>query len=1231
MRKVVVSLALAAATVGLAAQGVVAHELTFEDRVKAQEAIDRVYYAAMGGTKPIGEVVPRERLEAKVRDYLKKTVALERFWRTPVTRAALRRELEQMSRDTIMPDRLRELYAALGNEGFLAEECLARPALVNRLVGNFFAFDETIHGDARRMAEAMRDGLEGSHAGSNSLAAQRTELLLRCVDETGEQAAEEEATRPLGGPTAPEQVDLTPEGFERAIVALPGTPGQAGEVREEATAFIFDVVVEAQPGTIRLVRYSVPKVRWEDWWREASAGIDETAIQAASAEVRVEEPPPPPATKTLFCDPAGTWDNGMINDLPDPRGAHTAVWTGEEMIVWGGHDDVYSFATGGRYDPATDTWRRTSVVGAPFSRSGHSAIWTGREMIIWGGRHWQDWSPSIDVVLGDGARYDPLTDTWRPVSMVGAPPPQARPHAVWTGTEMIVWGETAGGRYDPATDTWRPISSLGAPSPGTGQAIVWIGSEMIVLSGDVGARYNPGTDTWMPMSMIGADEEGTDSENLVWTGREVIGIHSRYDPSTDAWRPISTVGAPPSPYDDRAAVWTGTAMIVLRVRNTGFVYLYEPDTDTWRFGTTSNAPRLYGGATVVWTGTVIIEWGGFRNEALNRGAKYSPVDNRWTPTSTNQHGPTTGHAVWAGIVMITWGATDTPTGADRYDPVTDTWSSVPVSISPDDRAVWTGREVVWLEYRYDPLTDVSRPIGSAGWANNLDFAVWTGREAIFWGSVMGGAYDLSADSWRMISTLGAPVGGVAVWDGSEIIAFNGAAGARYDPATNVWTPISTAGVSAHSAGAAVWTGEEMIVWCSTGSNTWSPNVVARYDPRADTWMMASMVGAPLPRAWTSAVWTGKEMVIWGGGDSDRLGTNTGGRYDPVKDAWAEVSSAGAPVGRTAHTNVWTGNAMIVWGGVDTKGAELIHLNNGGHYVLGSIMDDDGDGYTECQGDCSNDDSAVHPGASEVCDGIDNDCDGVIDDGGEALCDDGDVCTLDRCEAAGGCVHAFVDTYPPSITCPMPSTVECEGDLRSQVNLPPATANDVCQPSGLVITNSFTPNGADASGSYPLGTTTVTFTATDAAGNQASCQTTVTVQDTIPPVVTVAAIPNLLWPPDHKMVSVNTTVVATDSCDPAPSVILASVTSNEPDDSPGEGNAQVAGDIQGASIGTPDFQVLLRAERNGSGPGRVYTITYQATDASGNSGSASAQVIVPHDMGQGRKPLGDALKGAATRH
>jgi len=132
------------------------HTLTFEDRVSAQAAIERVYYShQLGATKPFEQSVPRAVVEGKVRKYLEQTAALKVFWKTPVTDEMLQRELERMAQGTRMPERLLELYAALGNDPILIKECLARASLVDRLTRNFYAFDPTFHAEARRRAEEL--------------------------------------------------------------------------------------------------------------------------------------------------------------------------------------------------------------------------------------------------------------------------------------------------------------------------------------------------------------------------------------------------------------------------------------------------------------------------------------------------------------------------------------------------------------------------------------------------------------------------------------------------------------------------------------------------------------------------------------------------------------------------------------------------------------------------------------------------------------------------------------------------------------------------------------------------------------------------------------------------------------------------------------------------------------------------------------------------------------------
>lgn len=115
-------------------------------------------------------------------------------------------------------------------------------------------------------------------------------------------------------------------------------------------------------------------------------------------------------------------------------------------------------------------------------------------------------------------------------------------------------------------------------------------------------------------------------------------------------------------------------------------------------------------------------------------------------------------------------------------------------------------------------------------------------------------------------------------------------------------------------------------------------------------------------------------------------------------------------------------------------------------------------------------------------------------------------------------------------------------------------------------------------------------------------------DAIPPTFdTLSVTPSLLWPANHKYVDVEATVSVSDNFDTDPTILLTSVTSNEPDNGKGDGNT--TNDI----VIVDDFSFMLRAERSGSGGGRVYTIEYLAVDDCGNSTTASTEVAVPHSQ------------------
>ena len=328
-----------------------------------------------------------------------------------------------------------------------------------------------------------------------------------------------------------------------------------------------------------------------------------------------------------------TWAATAI--APFKRSEHTAVWTGTEMIVWGGASTGAPGYpnTGGRYNPSTDSWTVTSTANAPSGRWGHTAVWTGSEMIIWGGG---------DVVIATtGARYNPLTNSWRATSTTNAPAPGFYT-GVWTGSEMIVWnGFSGGGKYNPNSNSWTAISTTNAPSPRSAHTAVWSGSEMIVWGGTDGSIFTPDPVTG-----------------------------GRYNPSTDNWTATSITNVPAARWL-HTAVWTGTEMIVWGGFNDDPPFItvfngggkYNPSTDSWTATSMTDPPSERYWHTAVWTGSEMIIWGGYGPGggngfygSLNTGGKYNP-QNGWTSTSTT-NAPTARDrhtAVWTGSRMIVWG------------------------------------------------------------------------------------------------------------------------------------------------------------------------------------------------------------------------------------------------------------------------------------------------------------------------------------------------------------------------------------------------------------------------------------------------------------------------------------------------------------------------------------------------------------------------------------------------
>lgn len=283
---------------------------------------------------------------------------------------------------------------------------------------------------------------------------------------------------------------------------------------------------------------------------------------------------------------AGAWAALAEHGAPGARYGHTAVWTGREMIVWGGATaSTVSLDDGARYDPVHGTWRPITTTNAPSPRRDHSAVWTGAEMIVWGGTSISQGQP-----LDDGGRYDPNTDQWSPL-VASATSPSARfAHtAVWTGHDMIVWGGATastvslddGARFDPSTSAWTAIAASG-PGARRDHAAVWTGAEMLVHGGssisaggivydDLWA-FDPAADTWServttgaPLARFGHVAVWIDDELVMWGGAtsstRTLADGARLDPATQAWTPLASAGEPEA-RRELAAVWDGAAMLV---------------------------------------------------------------------------------------------------------------------------------------------------------------------------------------------------------------------------------------------------------------------------------------------------------------------------------------------------------------------------------------------------------------------------------------------------------------------------------------------------------------------------------------------------------------------------------------------------------------------------------------------------------------------------------------------
>jgi N-acetylneuraminic acid mutarotase len=347
---------------------------------------------------------------------------------------------------------------------------------------------------------------------------------------------------------------------------------------------------------------------------------------------------------------AADWKNGGSEGEPSARYHHSAIWTENSMVVWGGNNGAGSFAdSGGIYQPNTDQWTPVSTIDSPTARGSHTAVWTGQEMIVWGGF-------GNSGYLNTGGRFNPTNQIWQSASTVNAPSERQGHVAVWTGTRMLVWGgqnQTGlladGGLYDPANDTWTTLSTSGAPTARKGASAIWLDEILIIWGGEgTAGELNTGGRLFFDAQIT----------PLIWLS--------------------TTVSGAPGPRVGQSVVWSGARMIVWGGSKSGSLLndgsVYDPSGDTWTALPLANAPAARDGQHAVWTGTEMLIWGGqSANASLASGAAYNLGQGDWRPLGSGgnpvaRHG---GSSVWSGDELLVFGgrSNNTPSAAlQRLNP-----------------------------------------------------------------------------------------------------------------------------------------------------------------------------------------------------------------------------------------------------------------------------------------------------------------------------------------------------------------------------------------------------------------------------------------------------------------------------------------------------------------------------------------------------------------------------------
>ena len=220
------------------------------------------------------------------------------------------------------------------------------------------------------------------------------------------------------------------------------------------------------------------------------------------------------------------WSN--IAPMPSPVETYAkAVWTGMDVLLINTNiakDSTYLY----KYNPSTNLWVKINTNNSFGTRYLSSVIWTGNEIVIWGGiLNNQD--------VNTGKKYNPITNTWLPISNLNCPSARNSHSAVWTGSEMLIWGgsyttnDSNIYRYNPSTDIWTKTPTNNSNTGLNQHSAIWTGADMIVFGGlsngnsvNKTIRYNLASNIWFEIPVNSLTLSSRHGHSAIWTGTEAI-------------------------------------------------------------------------------------------------------------------------------------------------------------------------------------------------------------------------------------------------------------------------------------------------------------------------------------------------------------------------------------------------------------------------------------------------------------------------------------------------------------------------------------------------------------------------------------------------------------------------------------------------------------------------------------------------------------------------------------